>query len=54
MAQSISYPCEKMMMRQAEWDISDLITKFFQSSNENQNYAPWELLLFTTSHGLYS
>jgi hypothetical protein len=28
-----------MMMRQAEWDISDLITKFLQSSDENQSYA---------------
>jgi hypothetical protein len=41
-------------MRQAERDVLDLIAKFFQSSNENQNYAPWELLLFTTSHCLYS
>jgi hypothetical protein len=40
MAQSISYSCDKLTIRQAEWDISDLITKFLQSSNENQNYAP--------------
>jgi hypothetical protein len=41
-----------MMMRQPEWDISDLITKFLQSSDENQNYAPWEL--FATPCYLYS
>jgi hypothetical protein len=41
-------------MRQAERDVLDLITKFLQSSNENQNYAPWELLLFATPCCLYS
>jgi hypothetical protein len=35
MAQSRSYSYDKMMMRQAKWDISDLITTFLQSSNEN-------------------
>jgi hypothetical protein len=40
-------------MRQAERDVLDLITKFLQSSNENQSYPPWELLL-ATSHCLYS
>jgi hypothetical protein len=54
MAQSRSYSCDKLTMRQAEPDVFDLITKFLQSSNENQNYAPWELLLFATSHCLYS
>jgi hypothetical protein len=51
-AQSKSYSCEKLTMRQAERDALDLITKFIQSSNENQKYAPWEL--FATSHCLYS
>jgi hypothetical protein len=54
MAQSGSYSCGQLAMRRTEWDVFDLITKFLQSSNENQNYAPWELLLFTTSHCLYS
>jgi hypothetical protein len=40
MAQIRSYSCDKMMMRQAEWDISDLITKFLQSSDEKENYPP--------------
>jgi hypothetical protein len=35
MVQRRSYSCDKLMMCQAEWDISDLITKFLQSSNEN-------------------
>jgi hypothetical protein len=35
MAQSRSYSCDKLTMRQAEWDVLDLITKFLQSSNEN-------------------
>jgi septum formation topological specificity factor MinE len=39
MAQSRSYSCDKLTMRQAERDVLDLITKFLQSSNENQNYA---------------
>jgi hypothetical protein len=34
-AQSSNYSCDKMMMRLAEWDISDLIAKFLQSSDEN-------------------
>jgi hypothetical protein len=38
MAQSNNYSYDKMMMRQAEWDISDLITKFFQSSDEKESY----------------
>jgi hypothetical protein len=54
MAQSRSYSSRKLTMREAERDGLDLITKFLQSSNENQNYAPRELLLFTTSHCLYS
>jgi hypothetical protein len=40
------------MMRQAEWDISDLITKFLQSSDEKESYPPWEL--FVTPCCLYS
>jgi hypothetical protein len=35
MAQSRSYSCDKLTMRQAEWDVLDLTTKFLQSSNEN-------------------
>jgi hypothetical protein len=31
-----------MMMRQAERDISDLITKFFQSFDEKDSYPPWK------------
>jgi hypothetical protein len=40
MAQIRSYSGDKMMMRQAEWDISDLITKFLQSSDEKESYPP--------------
>jgi hypothetical protein len=35
MAQSGSYSCDKLTMRQAERDVLDLITKFLQSPNEN-------------------
>jgi hypothetical protein len=45
MAQTRSYSCDKMMMRQAEWDISDLITKFLPSSDEKESYPPWELFV---------
>jgi hypothetical protein len=40
------------MMRQAKWDISDLITKVLQSSDEKESYPPWEL--FVTPCCLYS
>jgi hypothetical protein len=40
MAQSRSYSCDKLAMRQAEWDVLDLITKFLKSSNENQIMLP--------------
>jgi hypothetical protein len=52
MAQSRSYSCDKMMMRQAELDISDLITKFLWSSDETESYPPREL--FVTPFCLYS
>jgi hypothetical protein len=52
MAQSRSYSCGKLTIRLPERDVLDLITKFLQSSNENQNYAPREL--FATFHCLYS
>jgi hypothetical protein len=42
---------DKLTMRQAEWDILDLITKFLQSSDENQDYSPWQL--FATFYYLY-
>jgi hypothetical protein len=54
MAQSRSYLCDKLTMGQSERDVLDLVTKFLQSWNENQNYVPWALLLFVTSHCLYS
>jgi hypothetical protein len=40
------------MMRQAEWDIPDLITKLIQSSDEKESYPP--LGLFVTPCCLYS
>jgi hypothetical protein len=52
MAQSRSYSCDKMMMHQAELDITDLITKFLQSSYEKEGCPLWEL--FVTHYYLYS
>jgi hypothetical protein len=40
------------MMRQAEWDISDLIAKSRYSSDEKDSYPPCEL--FGTPGCLYS
>jgi hypothetical protein len=34
-AQSRSYSCDTIMMRQAEWDVSNLISDFLQFSDEN-------------------
>jgi hypothetical protein len=46
MAQSRSYSCDKMLMRQAEWDIPVLVAEFPPFSDEKQSYPSWEL--FTT------
>jgi hypothetical protein len=52
MAQSRSYSCDKLTMRQAEWDVLDLITKLLKFPDENYSYPAREL--FVTSCCLYS
>jgi hypothetical protein len=44
MAQSRSYSYDKMMMRQADWDISDLITKFLPSLTKIKIIRPGHYL----------
>jgi hypothetical protein len=52
MAQSRSYSCEKTMMRQADWDIWELLAQFRPSSGEIYSCPNWEL--FVTPCYLYS